>query len=375
MYAFWVKYRRLCKFFITLSCTCLFIWIGRSLFQHEATQTRFSGSIIGCDRNTNMIPRFVIKDPNRLESETIFGISDVVPEDYWLSFAALTEEGLYFQLIAKEKKEDSSSLVPPIMCLTEEDLRQVPVIWPDTMDDLLPANLYVYPDKFYLIFGSMDYSCPHKVYSIPKEGGEAKEIYDDLSLRSFGDDISQKDGAPLQYKDGLICIRQDDSVLVFVNDEGEEPLFPLPIGTANLLKGWYEEGKSILLWSSDPNYAVVVNLQGEVLFELYRSWFLSSSCWDVHGNADNGILFTEASLVDYAYFPGFYALDFFRKERVRHFDSGIYDIRTGNMIPLYWKNQIDPVGWSKVNYDPAFFERLLASAKRNRAAPNVVDKQ
>ena len=113
MYAFWVKYRRLCKFFITLSCTCLFVWIGRSLFQHEATQTRFSGSIIGCYRNTNMIPRFVIKDPNRLESETIFDISDVVPEDYWLSFAALTEEGLYFQLIAKEKKEDSSSQVPP----------------------------------------------------------------------------------------------------------------------------------------------------------------------------------------------------------------------------------------------------------------------
>lgn len=51
-----------------------------------------------------MIPRFVIKDPNRLESETIFDISDVVPKDYWLSFAALTEEGLYFQLIAKEKK-------------------------------------------------------------------------------------------------------------------------------------------------------------------------------------------------------------------------------------------------------------------------------
>lgn len=112
MYAFLIRYRRLCKFFITLSCTCFFIWIGRSLFQHEATQTRFSGSIIGCYRDTNMIPRFVIKDPNRLESETIFDISDVVPKDYWLSFAALTEEGLYFQLIAKEKKEDSSLQVP-----------------------------------------------------------------------------------------------------------------------------------------------------------------------------------------------------------------------------------------------------------------------
>ncbi|ERL04525.1 hypothetical protein HMPREF1985_01303 [Mitsuokella sp. oral taxon 131 str. W9106] len=45
------------------------------------------------------------------------------------------------------------------------------------------------------------------------------------------------------------------------------------------------------------------------------------------------------------------------------------------MIPLYWKNQIDPVCWSKVDYDPDFFERLLASAKRNRAVPHVVDKQ
>ena len=84
------------------------------------------------------------------------------------------------------------------MCLTEKDLRQVPVIWPDTTDDLISSRLYVYPDKFYLLFASKDRSLPYKVYSIPKEGGEAKEIYDDLSMRSFGDDISQKDGAPLQ---------------------------------------------------------------------------------------------------------------------------------------------------------------------------------
>ncbi|MEX5285063.1 hypothetical protein QCO44_05330 [Selenomonas sputigena] len=373
MNTIWIKHEKLCKILIALTFICLFIGIGRVLFPYYAQQTKFSGSIVGWYWNTERIPRFIIKDPNHLERETIFDVSDIVPEGFFLSFVALTKEGLYFRLIGT--REETYSRIPQIMCLTEKDLRQVPVIWPDTTDDLISSRLYVYPDKFYLLFASKDRSLPYKVYSIPKEGGEAKEIYDDLSMRSFGDDISQKDGAPLQYKDGLICIRQNDSVLVFVNDEGEEPLFPLPVGTAKLLKGWYEEGKSILLWSRDPNYAVVVNLQGEVLFELYRSWFLSSSCWDVHGNATNGILFTEASLVDFGYFPGFYALDFFRKERVRHFDSGIYDTRTGNMIPLYWKNQISPTGWSKVDYDPDFFERLLASAKRNRAVPSIVDKQ
>lgn len=371
MNTIWIKHEKLCKILIILTFICLFIGIGRVLFPYYAQQTRFSGSIIGWYVNVELTPCFVIKDPNHLEHETILDISAVVPENYNIYVSAFTEEGLYFYLW---QKDDSLPRTPRIMRLTEDDLLEIPVVWPDSVSHLRSGKLYVYPDKFYLTF-SPGYGLPHKVYSIPKEGGEPKEIYDDLSMRSFGDDISQKDGAPLQYKDGLICIRQDDSVLVFVNDEGEEPLFPLPVGTANLLKGWYEEGKSILLWSRDPNYAVVVNLQGEVLFELYRSWFLSSSCWDVHGNANNGILFTEASLVDYAYFPGFYALDFFRKERVRHFDSGIYDIRTGNMIPLYWKNQINPVGWSKVDYDPDFFERLLASAKRNRAVPNVVDKQ
>ena len=80
-----------------------------------------------------------------------------------------------------------------------------------------------------------------------------------------------------------------------------------------------------------------MNLEGQVLFSLYRSWFISTSCWNVYGNGDNGILFREGSLVGYDYFPGFYGMDIFRKERVRLFDTGIYDIRTGNMIPLYWK--------------------------------------
>ena len=72
-----------------------------------------------------------------------------------------------------------------------------------------------------------------------------------------------------------------------------------------------------------------MNLEGQVLFSLYRSWFLSTSCWNVYGNGDNGILFREGSLVGYDYFPGFYGMDIFRKERVRLFDAGIYDIRTG----------------------------------------------
>ena len=118
-----------------------------------------------------------------------------------------------------------------------------------------------------------------------------------------------------------------------------------------------------------------MNLEGQVLFSLYRSWFLSTSCWNVYGNGDNGILFREGSLVGYDYFPGFYGMDIFRKERVRLFDTGIYDIRTGNMIPLYWKRWIDPICWSKVDYDEDFFKRLITSAERNRAVSSIVDTQ
>jgi protein A15 len=91
------------------------------------------------------------------------------------------------------------------------------------------------------------------VYSIPKKGGAAKKIYDNLRWWPLGDTDRQWNGNPMQYKDGLICIRWDDFAVVFVNDEEEQFLFRLPVLGARLLKGWYEEGKSILIWGENPN--------------------------------------------------------------------------------------------------------------------------
>lgn len=73
----------------------------------------------------------------------------------------------------------------------------------------------------------------------------------------------------MQHKDGLICIRWDDFAVVFVNNEEEQFLFRLPVLGARLLKGWYEEGKSILIWGENPNQGLVVNLQGEVVNWVY----------------------------------------------------------------------------------------------------------
>lgn len=59
-------------------------------------------------------------------------------------------------------------------------------------------------------------------------------------------------------------------------------------------------------------------------------------------------------------FPASYAVDLLRKERVP-FDAGIYDTRTGNIIPLHWgwKNGIHPRGWAKADYNEDFFKRLM----------------
>jgi protein A15 len=373
MNSIWIKHKKLCKTLVTLLSICLFIGIGRVLFQYYAQQTKFSGSIIGSHWHSELPPHFIIKDPNHFENETIFDLSAAVPENCNMSFSALTEEGVYFYLFPK--KDTTPPRLPRIMCLTEDNLQEIPVVWPDSVSGLLAGQLYVYRDKFYLTFSSGDYRLPDKVYSIPIDGGLAKEVYGNLRLRPLGEIERQRDGRPIQYKDGLICIRYDDFAMVFVNDKGEQFLFSLPVQGAKLLKGWYEEDKSLLIWGENPNQALVVNLQGQVLFSLYRSWFLSTSCWNVYGNADNGILFREGSLVGYDYFPGFYGMDIFRKERVRLFDAGIYDTHTGNMIPLYWKQRkIKPVGWSKVDYDEGFFKRLMESAERHRSIPPIVDK-
>ena len=131
-----------------------------------------------------------------------------------------------------------------------------------------------------------------------------------------------------------------------------------------------------MIWGENPNQGLVVNLRGEIVTWVYFSPFLSTICWDVHGNADNGILFSEGSLLGYAIFPGIYAMDLLRKERVDLFDAGIYDTRTGNMIPLHWgwKSGIHPRGWAKVDYDEDFFKRLMESAERHRSTIRIIDK-
>jgi len=45
------------------------------------------------------------------------------------------------------------------------------------------------------------------------------------------------------------------------------------------------------------------------------------------------------------------------------------------MIPLYWKRWIDPICWSKVDYDEDFFKRLMTSAEKNRVVPSIADTQ
>jgi protein A15 len=370
MNTLWMKHKILCKILLVLLCIPLL----RGGFQYYAQHTKFSGSIIGSPWNSELPPHFIIKDPNHLENEMIFDVSALIPEGYSISFSTLTEEGLYFYLMPKNT--DGPPQVPRIMCLTEDDLQEIPVVWPESISDHRPGMLFVYPDKFYFIFSSIPYEHPNDVYSIPKEGGAAKKIYDDLRWWPLGDTDRQWDGDPMQHNDGLIGIRWDDFAVVFVNDEEEQFLFRLPVLGANRLKGWYEEGKSILIWGENPNQGLVVNLQGEVVNWVYFSPFsLSTTCWDVYGNADNGILFWEGSLVGYDYFPGIYVADLLRKERVRAFDTGIYDTHTGNMIPFYWKQRkIDPIGWSKVDYDEDFFKRLMESAERHRSTTRIIDK-
>lgn len=55
------------------------------------------------------------------------------------------------------------------MCLTEDDLQEIHVVWPEAISDHRPGKLFVYPDKFYLTFSSIPYEHPDDVYSIPKK--------------------------------------------------------------------------------------------------------------------------------------------------------------------------------------------------------------
>ena len=122
--------------------------------------------------------------------------------------------------------------------LFRSGLQEIPIIWQNEMSNLSFNRLYVYADKFYLTFrsgfNSGIHRIPDKVYFIPKEGGLAKELPVDLNLWCLGDFTGQRDGTPIQYKDGLICIRSGHPVVVFINDEGEEPLFRKPLPIASL---------------------------------------------------------------------------------------------------------------------------------------------
>ena len=161
MNTIWIKHKKLCKTLVTLLSICLFIGIGRVLFQYYAQQTKFSGSIIGIPQHTGLPLHFIIKDPNHLENEMIFDVSALIPEGYAMYSSSLTEEGLYFYL--GPKNTDDLSQLPRIMCLTEDDLQEIPVVWPETVSDHRPGGLFVYPDKFYLTFSSDKYERPDEV--------------------------------------------------------------------------------------------------------------------------------------------------------------------------------------------------------------------
>lgn len=355
MYDHHISRKWLMLIILILSTVCLGM-IKKMSFQHSAEQTKYSGSIIG-QYMKGSSPCLIIKNPNNLEDNLEINLPMFHKKEDRVSSPVLTRDGLYF-ILSKWYVEQP----PRIMCLTKDTLKELPIVWTDDIENLYIQQLYIYEEKIYLTLQSKDYKSPDKIYSVPKKGGIAKEVYSNLNLHGLGDRAAQTDGIPIQYKDGLICIRWGTPTVVFVNDEKEDVLFAMPIGTALLLKGWYEEGKSIVLWSKEPNYGVVVDLHGNVIREIYRAWFGGTMCWDIHGNADNGILLRTMSIRDFDYVPGVDTMFFFREENILHFDSGVYDTRTGNMIPLHWRNFAFPEGWSKVDYDKVFLDKLAQSA-------------
>lgn len=238
MFSFQIKHSRLGILLIISLCVCIFFWIGRVLFQYDAQQTKFSGSIIGQYMGGDNL-RFIIKNPNNLKESIDIELPMFQQKEDHVSSPVLTQEGLYF-IASKWYTEQE----PRIMFLTQEGVKEVSITWPSTILQLYVHRLYVYDDKFYLTFRSKNYNTPDKIYSVPKNGGIAKEVYSNLNLHGFGDPTAQMDGIPVQYKDGIICIRWGTSTVIFVNDEREDVLFPLPIGTATLLKGWYEIGRA-----------------------------------------------------------------------------------------------------------------------------------
>ena len=366
------------RIFFMLFAVCM------SLFtvQKCGAAQRFSGSIFLQDDSR---PSFVVINPNRVTDEVKIDLSQAIPRGYRIGSSVLTESGIYFLVeldyncCLAESKAEIEKVRPHLFHLTEEGVAEIPIDWPDQELELYPWDLYEFDDKFYITFVGNEIPLVPKdrwpsdrIYMIPKSGGKARELYTKCRLKNFGEP-SQRDSQPIEYGDGVICVRSEDLAVVFVHDEEEERLFSLPVGTAYLLKGWYEEGKSLLLWSESPNVSLVVDLQGNVLQEWYRGYG-STLCWDIYGNTEGGILFRRSSTAissDDNHWPKFGNHDFFRTERVEVNQLGIYNMRTGEIIPLnqYRCCYFHPMCWSKTNYNKARFEQFAAVAYESEELP------
>jgi len=366
------------RVFFMLFAVCM------SLFtvQKCGAAQRFSGSIFLQDDSR---PSFVVINPNRVTDEVKIDLSQAIPRGYRIGSSVLTESGIYFLVeldyncCLAESKAEIEKVRPHLFHLTEEGVAEIPIDWPDQELELYPWDLYEFDDKFYITFVGNEIPLVPKdrwpsdrIYMIPKSGGKARELYTKCRLKNFGEP-SQRDSQPIEYGDGVICVRSEDLAVVFVHDEEEERLFSLPVGTAYLLKGWYEEGKSLLLWSESPNVSVVVDLQGNVLQEWHHGYG-STCCWNIYGNMEGGILFRRSSTAissDDNHWPKFGNHDFFRTERVEVNQLGIYNMRTGEIIPLnqYRCCYFHPMCWSKTNYNKARFEQFAAVAYESEELP------
>lgn len=366
------------RVFFMLFAVCM------SLFtvQKCGAAQRFSGSIFLQDHSR---PSFVVINPNRVTDEVKIDLSQAIPRGYRTGSSVLTESGIYFLVeldyncCLAESKAEIEKVRPHLFHLTEEGAAEIPIDWPDQELELYPWDLYEFDDKFYITFVGNEIPLVPKdqwpsdrIYMIPKTGGEARALYTKCRLKNFGEP-SQRDSQPVEYGDGVICVRSEDLAVVFVHDEGEERLFSLPVGTAYLLKGWYEEGKSLLLWSESPNVSVVVDLQGNVLQEWYHGYG-STCCWNIYGNTEGGILFRRSStstLKEDDRWSKFENRDVLCTARIKQDQFGIYDIRTGDVIPLnhHKGDELYSGCWSKISYRKIQFERLAVEARKSEKLP------
>lgn len=343
------------KFLLIFLFCVIAIWIGlRYIYQINAARSTFEGSIV---LHTAPPTRIFIIDPNNIEKKTMLDLSHIERNGLQQIRSFSLESDVGYILLSKNDG-DYWNNQPQIFSLKENSIHEVPIIWDKIEQKTLPYALYVYKDKFYIILQALEYNQPNHIYSIPKKGGKARELYSEFRLESIGP-ASQRDSSPIKYKDGLICVSKDCTYVKFINDECEKELFRIPVEGAGWLKGWYEEGKSLLIWSNNPNRAIVVDLQGNILHEHYRAWLdISTKCWDIYGNTPDAMLIRLNSTLDYFFFLGIDGWDLLRKEQIHMYDYGIYDLKTKNIIPLKRENDIYTINWSSTNYDEKFLQSL-----------------